>query len=52
MKGNIHKKKTREDKFGRRYYCDHARLNLVRTEKKYNKRKFRRLLKKEVEEGE
>jgi len=45
MKRNLNKKLTREDKFARHYYCDHARLNLLRFEKRYNRRKFRRILK-------
>lgn len=48
MKGNLHKKLTREDKFARRFYCDHARLNLLRSEKKQNKRKFRKLTKEDM----
>lgn len=43
MKGNTHKRLTHEDKFARRYYCPHARLNQVRGDKKYNKRKLRRI---------
>lgn len=34
MKGNIHKKIFSEDKFGRKYYCRHARLNQTRSDKK------------------
>ena len=45
VKGNIHKKITNEDKFARKYYCEHARLNSVRFDKKFNKRKLRRYLK-------
>lgn len=45
MKGNINKKLTREDKFARFYYCQHARLNLVRFQKRFNRRKARRILK-------
>ena len=38
MKNNYHKKVTREDKFARKYYCQRARLNSIRTDKKFNKR--------------
>lgn len=47
MKNNIHKKLTFEDKFARKYYCTHARLNSIRNDKRYNKRKFRRIIKSE-----
>lgn len=33
-KNNEHKKIFRMDEFGRRFYCQHARLNLLRSEKK------------------
>ena len=46
-KGNIHKKVTFENKFARNFYCQHARLNSIRFDKKYNKKKFRRYLKEE-----
>ena len=46
MANNIHKKDYREDKFARRYFCDHARLNQVREDKKQSKRKTRRKNKK------
>lgn len=42
MKGNIHKKLTREDKFARKFYCDHARLNHLRADKKNCVRQLRR----------
>ena len=32
MKNNYHKKVTREDKFARKYYCQRARLNSIRTD--------------------
>lgn len=47
MKGNIHKRVTYEDKFGRRFYCDGARLRQLRFEKKMQKKAFRRWRKKE-----
>lgn len=41
MKNNIHKKITGEDKFARKYYSQHARLSLIRQEKKQQKKKLR-----------
>ena len=46
MKGNAHKKDYCEDKFARAYYCEHARLNQLREDKKRGKRKTRRKNKK------
>lgn len=46
MKSNIHKKYTEEDKFARRFYCKRARLRQLRSEKKLQKRKWRRITKK------
>ena len=46
MKGNSHKKDYREDKFARYCYCQHARLNQLRQDKKASKRKTRRKNKK------
>lgn len=43
---NAHKKDYREDKFARAYYCQHARLNRLRQDKKASKRKTRRKNKK------
>jgi hypothetical protein len=40
-KNNNHKKLFRMDEFGRRFYCQHARLNLVRSDKKRAKKKAR-----------
>jgi hypothetical protein len=34
MKSNTHKKRTFEDKFARHFYCNHARLNYLRSDKK------------------
>jgi len=42
MKGNLHKKVYDIDEFARYYYCDHARLNALRTDKRNSKRKVRR----------
>lgn len=41
MKSNAHKKRTFEDKFARRFYCSHARLNYLRSDKKQCRRKER-----------
>ena len=46
MKNNQHKKDYPEDKFARTYYCQHARLNQLRADKKQSKRKTRQKLKK------
>lgn len=40
-KSNNHKRLFRMDEFGRRFYCQHARLNLVRSDKKRAKKKAR-----------
>ena len=42
------KKDYSEDKFARRFYCEHARLNQLRADKKASKRKTRRKLNKIV----
>ena len=41
MKSNIHKKDYPEDKFARNFYCDNARLNQLRADKKASRRKNR-----------
>ena len=41
MKSNIHKKITFEDKFARKFYCSHARLNAIRQNKKEGHKKYR-----------
>ena len=43
---NEKKKLTWEDKFGRNFYCQHARLNSVRSDKKRNKKAMRKINKK------
>lgn len=43
MKGNSYRKLFGIDRFARRYYCDHARLNQLRSDKKQAKRKARRI---------
>lgn len=52
MKGNIHKKMTYEDKFSRRYACwvENNRKKWM-WYKKQNRRKFRRIMKKEERDG-
>ena len=42
-KSNIHKKYTKEDKFGRKYYCKRSRLRQLRFEKRKQRRDFRRI---------
>ena len=48
-KSNEHKKDFREDKFARAYYCQHARLNQLREDKKQSRRKTRRKNKKHLQ---
>ncbi len=50
MKSNIHKKDFWIDTFVRKYYCDHARLGQLRSEKKQAKRMTRRKAKAECRE--
>ena len=45
-KSNEHKKDFCEDKFARAHYCQHARLNQLREDKKQSRRKTRRKNKK------
>lgn len=45
------KKLTFEDKFARRFYCQHARLNSVRNDKKQATRKMRKINKKMCEKS-
>ena len=45
-KNNNHKKDYQEDKFARALYCQHARLNQLREDKKQSERKTRRKNKK------
>ena len=49
MNRNMYKKETFEDKFARKYYCEHARLNSVRRDKKEQHKKFRRDFKKNID---
>ena len=42
----IHKRLTKEDKFGRMYRCQRSARALARNEKRYNRRKLRRILKR------
>ena len=48
-KSNTHKKDYCEDKFARKFYCQHARLNQVRSDKKQSKRKTRSKNKKTLD---
>lgn len=48
---NGKKKLTREDKFARKYYCQHARLNSIRNDKKQCTRKIRRINRRECKRG-
>lgn len=45
-KNNNYKKLFKMDEFGRKFYCKHARLNQLRSDKKQAKRKVRREFKK------
>lgn len=45
MKNNSYKKEFQMDEFGRKFYCQHARINQVRNDKKQAKRKARKNLK-------
>ena len=49
QKGNQHKKMTKEDKFARKYYCQNSRLAQLRSEKKAQKKKFRKIKLDEAE---
>lgn len=42
MKNNNYKKLYSIDRFARKFYCNHARLNQLRLDKKRAKRKTRR----------
>ena len=50
MANNLHKRIFQEDKFGRKYYCEGARLRQLRSDKKQSERMIRRVYKKELEE--
>lgn len=50
MKNNIHKKIYSEDKFARRYYCNHARLNQIRFDKECESKAWRNYIKEQQEE--
>ena len=49
MKSNSYKTNTFEDKFACQYYCEHARLNSIRRDKKEQHKKFRRDFKKSLD---
>ena len=48
---NEKKKLTFEDKFARHFYCQHARLNSIRNDKKQATRKMRQINKKIIEKS-
>lgn len=50
MKSNSHKKLYSIDKFARKFYCDHARLGQLRSDKHLAKIAARRSNKREVKE--
>lgn len=47
-KGNDYRKIFSIDRFARRFYCQHARLNQLRSDKREAKRKLRRQAKETV----
>lgn len=47
-KGNAFHKLFQIDEFARRFYCEHARLNQLRSDKLRSKRKVRRQMKEET----
>lgn len=47
MKGNIHKRLYREDKFCRHFCCKHHRLNVLRFNKKMESKAWRRFTERE-----
>ena len=49
MKNNDYRKEFGIDEFARKYYCKHARLNQLRSDKKQDKRKSRRNAKKDID---
>ena len=49
-KNNNHKKMYQEDKFARKYFCKHARLGSVRTDKKCGRRAWRNSEKEIIKE--
>jgi hypothetical protein len=46
----IHKRVTTEDKFGRKYYCKRAKRGLTKGQKRFNRRKLRRIVKGAVQD--
>ena len=49
MKNNNYRKEFQIDKFARKYYCKHARLNQLRSDKKQAKKKSRQNAKKAID---
>ncbi len=52
MKGNGHKKLFQIDRFARKNYCPHARLNQLRSDKRRAKRTVRRTVFRNGSEGD
>jgi len=48
MKGNQYRKLHPMDKFAKKFYCQRARLNQIRTDKHYLRKIVRRTGKKEI----
>ena len=49
MKNNDYRKEFGIDEFARKYYCKHARLNQLRSDKKQAKKKSRQNAKKAID---
>ena len=52
MKSNSYRKLYSIDRFARRWYCDHARLNQLRADKKQAKKASRLQRKREAQDDE
>ena len=52
MANNAHKKEYSIDKFARHFYCQHARLNTLRNDKKNAKKKARAKAKADTRQAE
>ena len=52
MANNNHKKEYKENKFARHFYCQHARLNQLREDKRRARRKTRKNSKKIIKNFE
>lgn len=49
-KGNPQKRVTRKDRFAAKYFCKHVRLGIIRSERKLNRKRFRKWLEKMEDE--